>query len=233
MSATTSLASIYLAARYSRREELCGYRTDLERAGFTVTSRWLNGEHQITDAGMAAPAEPDDVAAWEGNVREHHGTVGEHMHGMCGHGHARGHCVQTYGARPGSLGKVGEALVEDDTNQTEDAVALRTRFAQEDWADLLAADIVVSFTETPRSSNSRGGRHVEFGAGLALGKPCLVVGPRENVFHCLPDVVVHEHWWQALAGLLTREVQRLQGQQRADLNAVAGARGADAIGRLR
>jgi hypothetical protein len=42
---------IYLAARYSRREELCGYRAQLERVGHQVTSRWLNGSHQITNEG--------------------------------------------------------------------------------------------------------------------------------------------------------------------------------------
>lgn len=42
---------IYLASRYSRREELCGYRAELEAIGHTVTSRWLNGAHQIADDG--------------------------------------------------------------------------------------------------------------------------------------------------------------------------------------
>lgn len=37
---------IYLAARYSRREELLGYKADLEAAGHVVTSRWLAGAHQ-------------------------------------------------------------------------------------------------------------------------------------------------------------------------------------------
>ena len=42
----------------------------------------------------------------------------------------------------------------------------RVRFAQEDWADLLAADCVISFTEEPGKAGgrNRGGRHVEFGA---------------------------------------------------------------------
>jgi hypothetical protein len=38
---------IYLAARYSRREELCQYRAELEELGHAITSRWLNGSHQI------------------------------------------------------------------------------------------------------------------------------------------------------------------------------------------
>jgi hypothetical protein len=42
---------IYLAGRYTRREELCGYRAQLEAAGHSVQARWLNGEHQIADDG--------------------------------------------------------------------------------------------------------------------------------------------------------------------------------------
>lgn len=42
---------IYLAARYSRREELCGYRSELEARGHRVQARWLNGEHQLSNEG--------------------------------------------------------------------------------------------------------------------------------------------------------------------------------------
>lgn len=42
---------IYLASRYSRRLELCEYRSALEAVGHTVTSRWLNGSHQVSDGG--------------------------------------------------------------------------------------------------------------------------------------------------------------------------------------
>lgn len=134
------MAKIYLAARYSRREELCGYRAALESIGHTVTSRWLDGNHQVDDAGLSAEAK----------------------------------------------------------------AAERTRFAEEDWDDLVAAEWCISFTEAPRSSNSRGGRHVEFGAALALGHRCDVIGPRENVFHCLPDVQVFADW----AAFLDRELAR-------------------------
>lgn len=42
---------IYLAARYSRRLELCGYREQLRAAGHKVQAVWLDGEHQISDLG--------------------------------------------------------------------------------------------------------------------------------------------------------------------------------------
>ena len=43
---------IYLASRYSRRIELCGHRKRLEELGHVITSRWLNGGHQISDVGV-------------------------------------------------------------------------------------------------------------------------------------------------------------------------------------
>ena len=64
---------------------------------------------------------------------------------------------------------------------------LKRSFAEEDVADLMSADAVVSFTEDPRST-SRGGRHVEFGMAVAASKTVVVVGPRENVFHFLFEV---------------------------------------------
>jgi hypothetical protein len=51
---------------------------------------------------------------------------------------------------------------------------------------LLAAEMVISFT----GGGGKGGRHVEFGLAVAAGKRLVVIGPRENVFHCLPGVSV-------------------------------------------
>ena len=142
--------NIYLAARYSRREELCGYREQLRALGHFVTSRWLNGSHQISDGGQ---------------------PIGEH----------------------------GEALVEgdasnagDDGSQTTRAAIMRENFAKEDFADVLACDLLIAFTEPPRSSASRGGRHVELGIALGLMKRVWIVGYRENIFCWLEDVRFHE-----------------------------------------
>lgn len=63
----------------------------------------------------------------------------------------------------------------------------RQRFAVEDVADVRAADWLVSLQEEPRS-NGRGGRHVEFGYAVALGIRITAIGPRETVFHHLPEV---------------------------------------------
>jgi len=72
------------------------------------------------------------------------------------------------------------------------------RFAIDDLKDLYASDIVVSFTGT---GAHRGGRHVEFGMGVAWGKRMIVVGKRENVFHCLPVVEFFEDWPSCLRAL--------------------------------
>lgn len=72
------------------------------------------------------------------------------------------------------------------------------RFAIDDWADLRTAEVVILFAEPPGSAmGTRGGRHVEFGMAYALGKRCLVVGGRENVFHLLPGVELQPSWERA------------------------------------
>jgi hypothetical protein len=138
---------IYLASRYSRRLELCEYRTQLIALGFDVQARWLNGGHQLSNEGTP-------------------------------------------------IGDNGEKLVEEGG---VNAAALRAHFANDDWEDVTQADCVISWTEPPRSSANRGGRHVEFGIALAMKKRCIVIGYRENIFHWLPQVEFYETWREFLA----------------------------------
>jgi hypothetical protein len=51
--------TFYLAARYSRREELCAYKADLEARGHRVPARWLLGEHQVHGLEAARAVEND------------------------------------------------------------------------------------------------------------------------------------------------------------------------------
>lgn len=139
--------TIYLAARYSRREELCNYRTQLQALGHTVQARWLDGGHQLADNGTP-------------------------------------------------IGDSGERLVEEGKDLH--AAILRQKFANDDWEDVNAAELVISFTEAPRSSANRGGRHVEFGIALANKARVIVVGYRENIFHWLPQVDFCLAWPAAL-----------------------------------
>ena len=53
-------------------------------------------------------------------------------------------------------------------------------------------DVLISFTGG--SDSERGGRHAEFGAALVLGKRLVVAGPREHVFHDLPQVEWYLDW---------------------------------------
>jgi nucleoside 2-deoxyribosyltransferase len=66
------------------------------------------------------------------------------------------------------------------------------RVASEDLHDIDQADAVILFTEYGK--HFAGGRHVEAGYALALGKRLFIVGPRENVFYHLPQVVQASTW---------------------------------------
>jgi hypothetical protein len=55
------------------------------------------------------------------------------------------------------------------------------------------ADIIILFSEKSGISH-RGGRHVEFGLAIGLKKRLIVIGPRENIFHCLPQVELFDSW---------------------------------------
>jgi hypothetical protein len=65
---------------------------------------------------------------------------------------------------------------------------------EHDIADLVAADTVISFTST--DGGGKGGRHVEHGLALGLGKRIIVCGPRENIFHTLPQIEHYPNWHQ-------------------------------------
>jgi hypothetical protein len=147
---------IYLAARYSRRLELCGYRDELQKMGHTVQAVWLNGEHQISDTGT---------------------PIGEHGESLV-EGHLRS----------------GERLSPED--KSERAGELRSHFANEDFRDVINCQLLIAFTEPPRSEASRGGRHVELGIALGRGKLIAVVGPRENIFCWLEYIRQFDTWEQ-------------------------------------
>lgn len=57
------VSTFYLAARYSRRDELNRYKADLEAVGHRVPARWLKGEHQSENLSSAEAREYsiDDV----------------------------------------------------------------------------------------------------------------------------------------------------------------------------
>lgn len=77
------------------------------------------------------------------------------------------------------------------------------RFAVEDLEDVKRADVFVIFTEA-EGTYTRGGRFVEMGYALALGKPVIVIGRKENIFVRLAEKQVAT-WQQAVHELLARK----------------------------
>ena len=157
------IMKIYLASRYSRREELCGYREQLQSAGHQVDAVWLNGHHQISDTGV---------------------PIGEHGEAL------------VEGTGVGHIGNEG-----DNGSLSSKAARLRSKFAAEDFRDVLMCDLLIAFTEPPRSNSSRGGRHVELGIALGMMKRVWVVGHRENIFCWLEYVRFFETFESCLEQL--------------------------------
>lgn len=99
-----------------------------------------------------------------------------------------------------TLGEKGEAWFESG-----DPAAAETRalFARRDLHDVMAAEMLVAFTEepamAPAAGSARGGRHVELGYALCIqwlghSTAIAVIGPRENLFCWLPEIRHYETW---------------------------------------
>jgi nucleoside 2-deoxyribosyltransferase len=96
------------------------------------------------------------------------------------------------------------------------------QMASMDFEDLRAADVCLAFTEQAREPQGRGGRHAEVGIALGLGHRVILVGPREHVFHCLPQVEHFASWEDAQTALRVNG-QPPQEQLAAQLAPVVGA----------
>jgi hypothetical protein len=79
-----------------------------------------------------------------------------------------------------------------------------------DFDDVREADVCIAFTEPADGPQGRGGRHTELGIALALGQRVIIVGPREHVFHCLPDVERYERWPEARDRLLAADASQVE-----------------------
>ena len=67
--------------------------------------------------------------------------------------------------------------------------AQRATVADVDLDDVHAARGFVLYNPPSMHRSGSGGRHVETGVALAIGKPIFIIGERENVFNFLPDVL--------------------------------------------
>lgn len=143
------ISTVYLSARFDRRDELNRYRDELESLGIEVTSRWLT---------------------------------------------------------------------DPTPDLTDDAWRI---LAAKDRGDVARADVFILFAERDRDGG--GGRHVEFGMALALGKRLIVVGEVENLFQRLEGVEVVSSWRHAMP-LLTQPNSHPQSRQVALPFGTAGAK---------
>jgi nucleoside 2-deoxyribosyltransferase len=60
--------------------------------------------------------------------------------------------------------------------------------ARKDLEDVARADVLLALNPDGWEEKGTGGRHVEFGYALALGKAIVLVGERSNIFHHLAHV---------------------------------------------
>ena len=89
---------------------------------------------------------------------------------------------------------LGVEITSTWIHQTQDEMAYEqgieetTRLAEKDVAEIKRSDMLVYLSEEETNTWGRGGRHVEFGIAVARAKMLCVIGPKENLFHYLPEV---------------------------------------------
>lgn len=128
---------IYIAARYSRKNEMREHAAALRGWGYDITSSWL-------------------AEAYDPNI-----TL-------------------------------------DQLTLTENS-----GIAQVDLDDIVAADVMLFFAEDPLVGIPRGGRHFEHGFAYAQGLEMFVIGPKENIFHYMPNMKHYETFKDFLKGEVT------------------------------
>lgn len=178
------MSRIYLAGRYIRREEFAGYADDLRALGHVVDARWLLGAHQW-----------DGAAAEVANAYEERGE------------HPDAYRFALDDVEDLTAADIVISFTERPRDVLTDAdvlAALRRTGDDFDHGWLVYARLELT-DELNRLAGkaSRGGRHVEFGMAIALGKRAIVVGSQENVFHLLPGVEVYATWEACLDVLAT------------------------------
>ena len=80
--------------------------------------------------------------------------------------------------------------------------AAGTPHGERDLEDIRNSDALMVFSGEPSTT---GGMHVELGYALGLPRRVILVGTREHVFHCVPQIEWHPSWealvaeWMAVA----------------------------------
>lgn len=72
------------------------------------------------------------------------------------------------------------------------------KHALKDLDDVAASDVLLALNYSGWEEKGTGGRHVELGYALALGKRVIVYGKRSNIFHHLNVVTVVDTFEKAM-----------------------------------
>lgn len=88
----------------------------------------------------------------------------------------------------------------DETWDSDNGVPVHISItnAMRDQKEVQRADILILDTI---DDSMTGGREVELGMALALGKPTIIVGPRRNIFHYV--AAMHYPDWDSLKAYLS------------------------------
>jgi hypothetical protein len=64
------------------------------------------------------------------------------------------------------------------------------QYAISDFDDIRRSVTFIMFT----NGLGRGGHHTELGIALTMNRDVIIIGKRENVFHCLSGITVFQDW---------------------------------------
>lgn len=108
----------------------------------------------------------------------------------------------------------GTREIDDTTVHAASALSDQqaSAFALDDLGDVASSDALVVLTETASDiaagGAGSGGRHIETGYALALGKQVIVVGTPDNIFHRCDLVTRVDRWSDARALLRRAAIER-------------------------
>lgn len=169
------MTRFYLAARYSRREELAAYAHDLGKRGHEVRARWLDGEHQWGGAALETARAYEDRGEIMPDAFRFAADDWEDVQAA--------DMVIAFTETP-----------RDSLSHEDVAAALETSSEPRGGGIFVDVEQLRKRLNHYAAKASRGGRHVEYGIALALEKAVIVVGPQENIFHLLPQVEHYPDW---------------------------------------
>ncbi len=87
-------------------------------------------------------------------------------------------------------------------------------WARKDLEDVASADVLLALNPAEWATGGKGGRHVELGYAIALGKRIVLIGVRSNIFHYLDRITVIDTLDEALARITEWQLDAMISKQR-------------------